>query len=378
MGPSWLKFAARWRVAWMILAGWLFASPTALARKTDNPIYEDPFDIACGGASLTRSSRNGVIFANPALMPYGGAFHRWLGNQTSIIASPDSARFIDQERGIGAQQSAADIVDLALNTPIHFGFNTMFSWILNNVGIGLFSHMEFDIRGRERADDFLPSIRFRADGYGGVGIGMGFRTVRWLSLGITAKAIAAAEPDISISLTDQEAIAALSDYKGLLRDSGIGLGIGGDLGMLMFFQGKTIDYRFALKIDDVGDTSFRPISLGGDGEDVIRAPFEQTYSVGTSVTLHNAADAIHFSLDYRDITNEYDQPIFRRIHAGTRVVLREFVGFGAGLYDGYPTYGIQIDMVLLKLGASIYTREMGENLGDDKRNMYHVYFAAGF
>lgn len=345
--------------------------------KSDNPIYEDPFDIAAGGASLTRSSRNGVIWANPALMPYGGEFHRWLGNETSVFVSPDSANFLQDQQNGSSESGLADLIETLDKSPVHFGFNTNFAWTLNNAGLSLFNHTDFDFKVRKYGDDFLPSVRIRSHVYTGLGVGVGLRVLKWLSLGVTAKALGVVEPDLTISVTDTSAMEQLSDPNAIIQQAGTGFGVGADLGLLLFFQGRHVDYRLALKVDDVGNTTFTPLT-DGDPEASSRRPFQQINSAGLSMTLHNFVDAIHLSIDYRDLDNTLQQDMFRRLHAGTRILIREMVGLGMGLYDGYPSYGIQLDFFLLKLGAVAYTREMGESLGDDPRNVYQVFFSSGF
>ena len=354
----------------------LLVSGNAHAAKSDNPIYEDPFDIAAGGASLTRSSRNGVVWANPALMPYGGEFHRWLGNETSVLVSPDSANFL-QDQQSGNEMGLAEMIDLLDSSPVHFGFNTNFAWTLNNAGLSLFNHTDFDFKVRKYGDDFLPSVRIRSHVYTGLGVGLGVRVLRWLSLGVTAKAIGVVEPDLNISMTDTSAMEQLTNPSSIIEQAGVGFGVGADAGLLMFFQGRTVDYRLALKMDDVGDTAFTPMSSSNPDAST-RKPFKQINSAGVSMTLHNYVDAIHISLDLRDLDNTLQQDMFRRVHAGTRILVREMVGLGMGLYDGYPSYGIQLDFFLLKLGAVAYTREMGEALGDDPRNIYQLFFSSGF
>src|SRR5262245_37670234 len=80
----------------------LLGEPTAVARKTNEPIYEDPFDIGSGGASLTRASKEGMIFSNPALLPLGSKTFRWLGFTLSLLANKES---IDTARQLATTAS---------------------------------------------------------------------------------------------------------------------------------------------------------------------------------------------------------------------------------------------------------------------------------
>lgn len=346
----------------------LLAHSSAFAKKTNQAVYEEPFDIASGGASLTRASRDAVMFANPAQMPYGAKFHRWIGMQMTSISSPDSASFA-QGLANGAAANSSELVDTAFKTPIHFGFINTISYITNNFALGTLARFEPDIRAKERGETGVPEVRFRAEAYGGGVFSYAFRTTPWFSLGVTAKYLYVSEPDLRIDLADQSSLETLSDPAKLSDEVGYGRGIGYDLGSLLFLQGHWIDYRLALKVDDLGGTEFS----GGAQE-----PFQQTMSAGMGLTFHNAVDAIHLAVDYRDIQNAYEEHWFKKTYAGMKIVLREYIGFGVGVYNGFISYGMRADLFIMKVGLTSYTRELGDYPGEDSRKIYQLYFSTGF
>ncbi len=343
---------------------------TAWARKTNQQVYEEPFDQAAGGASLTRASQEGVMFANPALLPYGGKFHRWLGSQFSVIAAAQSVEFAQEVMGGGGDggDDPSAIVDAAFNNPIHFGFASTIAYITNNFGLGVFGRFEPDVQARRFGDSGVPQINVTAEAYSGAVTSFALRPLSWLSLGVTAKYLYVGEPDIAVALTDEQRVAELtSDPDALAAAASFGQGMGFDAGLLLFAQGHWLDYRLALKVDDVGDTAF----TGS------QAAFKQTLHAGLGVTLHNAVDALHLSVDYRDILGAYDEHAFKRLYLGAKLLLRSYVGLAAGVYQGYPTYGVRFDLLLMKIGATVYGRELGDSPGANPRNLYVVYFAVG-
>lgn len=347
-------------------------STEAYARKTNQAVYEEPFDLAAGGASLTRASREGVMFANPAIMPHGEQFFRWLGVQTSVVAARESVAFAQSMAGGGQGNAGADeIIDQVLvdKTPIHFGTTTALSFITNNFGIGAFARLEPDIYGEQYGVGGTPAIHVSAEAYsGGVG-SFAFKPLSWLSLGVTAKYLYVAEPDIELSLTDQSAIQNLTNNPQSLQEAAsFGSGIGTDAGLLVFLQGHTVDWRFALKVDDIGDTQFSGT----------QAPFLQTIHTGAAVTFHGSQNALHLSLDYRDVLNAYEEKTFKKVYAGAKLMLFERLGLAAGLYQGIPTVGARIEALFLKFGLTAYGREMGETVGERQRNLYVAHFSVGF
>ena len=117
MPPS-EKIAMKKRSTWTLIAGnsllplgvyslFWWIDPPMIQAKGSSPIYEDPFDVGSGGASLTRASQAGMIFSNPALIPYGPGFHRWFGNESNVLIGKDSVDFAKSlQSGSGGGESS--------------------------------------------------------------------------------------------------------------------------------------------------------------------------------------------------------------------------------------------------------------------------------
>lgn len=360
----------------MVLTLQLIVPSQVMLAKGSAPIYEDPFDMGSGGASLTRASQAGMIFSNPALMPYGPGFHRWFGNETNLIVGKDSVDFANSLKSGNSssssdQSSQVQFINKVLSSPIHAGVLNNFSYINRFMGLSIFNRGEVDISAKKYGDTGLPLIRFRAENYQGLGASFASMALtRALSVGATAKYIYAGEPDLAIELTDQEAVKNLQTPSGLKSLISMNTGVGYDLGMLLFIQGFNKDYRLALKVDDFGGTK-----LKGDGT---LTELKQIYNLGLGYTLHNASDAIHFSLDYRDIKNAYQEEMFKRVRMGAKVIFGRFVAIGAGYYDGWPSYAVELDAWIIRLTGSYYTREFGTKPGLDPRPIYALGFTMGW
>ena len=391
----------------------LFSTP-ALAKKTNQTVYQDPFDLGAGGASLTRASKDGRVHANPALLPYGGKFHYWGGSSISVLTnkeSVDTARSLfnqasgsgesTEEGGEGASggsDQAAELMDKALTAPVRIGWGVSLAWVTRLFALSVFSRLEMDLRAKEFGQTGFPEAHFQSESYHGVLLGTGVRTpFRWLSFGVAGKYVYGSEPDLRVQLTDTDSISQMSDPK-LLQDlSAHKVGTGADLGMLMFFQGSAVDFSIAGKVEDIGNTKFVAISSkagaqatedeeaaeAADGTGVEPSKnntleeFKQVVSVGTGLTFHTGADALHLALDYRDITNAYGEKPFKKVYAGAKLLLRTYVGLSAGYYQGYPTYGAEIDLILVRLAGTYYTRELGDSPGVDPRRIYMITVSAG-
>lgn len=360
------------KLALLFLAIEPIATTSAAIARGSAPVYEDPFDVAAGGSSLTRASQAGMIFSNPALIPYGTGFHRWLGNETSVLIGKDSVEFVqDLSSGTSSNEAGnSAFIDTVLKTPIHAGILNNFSYINRFFGFSVFNRGEFDVSAKKYGDTGLPVLRFRAESYQGLGVSSSTLLLgKLMSLGVTGKFIYAGEPDLEIELTDQQAIQDLQSTSGLKSLVAMNMGYGYDAGIVFFKQGATSDYRIALKIDDVGGSKL-------SGEASLKE-LKQMYHVGMSYTWHNSVDSLHLSIDYRDLQAVSGDALFKRVRLGAKLLLRHHLGISAGYYDGWPSYGVELDAWLVRLTAAYYKREMGEKPGLDSRAIYLAGFSMG-
>jgi hypothetical protein len=350
----------------------MLAGRPAMARDL-SPIYEETFDIAAGGASLTRATRYGVALANPALLPVSGSFHRWLGSEFSLHINKES---VDYAKTLlpGASGGGSDsnsFVDHVFSDPFLAGTQTSFAYLNAWGGLGFFSKFEVDLEAQEYGPTGMPTVILRGKSYsGGTLSAAGKVPFMPLSLGVTGKYLMLAEPTASIDVSDPNAVAQYQDPATLSSLVTPSTGTGFDLGALMFLQGPRVDWRLALKVDDLGGTKFS----GGDAVE----DFKQVTSAGAAMTLHTGKDALHFSVDKRDLQNAYNTPPFKATRAGVKLTLRGYVGLAAGYYDGYPSAGAELDLILVKLGVATYRREITGAPGVNPRNVYIMNMAAGF
>lgn len=77
------------------------------------------------------------------------------------------------------------------------------------------------------------------------------------------------------------------------------------------------------------------------------------------------------ALDYRDLTHAIgeDDDIPKRLHMGLELQLPKILSVRAGLNQGYSTYGLTLDLWIIKLDLASYTEEIGAHAGqrDDRR-----------
>ena len=55
-------------------------------RSLSAPLHVEAFDRGAGSTVMTRASREGMIYGNPALLTLGGSWVRWFGLQATLKA----------------------------------------------------------------------------------------------------------------------------------------------------------------------------------------------------------------------------------------------------------------------------------------------------
>jgi hypothetical protein len=350
-----------------------------LVAKTVEPAYQDPFDLAAGGASLTRASKEGVVFSNPALLRLASGFIRWIGSSTNLLVNKESVDTARKFLPGGSTQSSqssgtnnAEALDLLLKNPLRIGWGQAVSLITRSFGGSFFSRFEVDFAASQYGASGLPEIAIKTESYNGFVLGAPIPVpIPWLYLGLTGKYLFASEESVSADVADQTQITKYSDPNTLKSLYSQNSGAGVDAGALLFLQSGSVDFSLAAKVDDIGNTKLT-------GDSLSPKSLKQVASVGTGLTLHTGDDMIHFAVDYRDIGNAYGEPLFKRVYAGTKVTVRQMFGVAAGYYNGYPSMGAVVDLFFFRLALTSYTRELGDHPGVAPRHVYLTSISAGF
>ena len=352
-----------------------------MMAKTLESVYEDPFDLGGGGAVLTRGTQEAMLVSNPSLLPYGGKFFRWLGSKTVFGTAKETTDLIsklasgeDVTQSEDSESSEGGIIDTILGAPLHLYTSQSFSFITNNGGFSVFNTTEPDLKFWKMGDPIegtgIPMLVLKTEVYSGAVLSLASRTPwEWMSVGVSAKYILKNEGTTRISLADTDASKVQKAFQESVSPSQGWSGTGTDASMLIFLQGRHVDFRLTSVVKNVGGMTLKSIS----GEETL----PQITNIGLGLTLHTSSDAIHFSLDYRDLDNVNKQELFKRVYMGSKFLLTNILGVSAGYYHGNPSYGLQLDLYFLRIALSQFTKEYGNNPGVDSRNIILFSLSAG-
>jgi hypothetical protein len=359
------------RLLSLLLAALTVPAHSARAEplRKSAPLYENPFDLCAGGASLTRSTQEGVFFSNPSLPALGAGFLRWIYGRTAVHFGADA---IDLGREMYAQKKAgtlkvnSDLIEKLLKTPIHVGNDATLGFITAFAGLNAFQTLRTDIEGRQFGSQGLPEVRTRADAAVGLAALASMPVGDVLALGVSVKPSYAAETMENISLSDFSGSGAKQMLADLKSNTRYGLGISVGAGSTLQLRSPNFDVRLAVTADDIGQTKF---SSGVSS-------WKQTINAGIGFIPHTRGSSVHCAADLRDLRKAYGEHWTRRFRAGCKLLLASRIGFGGGYYQGWPSYGVVANLTLLRLEAGSYTREFGSEAGTRGRRVYFV--ATGF
>jgi hypothetical protein len=338
-----------------------WASPGPLRQA--QPAYENPFDLAAGGASITRATQDGVVFVNPSLAAFGAGVLRSIYLRNAYHATKETG-FFARDLQSGNAKVDSSFLKKALRTPYHAGVDFSGGFITSKFNLGLFASTRIDIQGSQFGSAGLPELTSRSYAHGGVAIGLSHVFADTVAIGWSSKPIYVAEAAETIGLDDLQAAQELqSRLKRVLKK---GYGLSNDAALTLQKRSRFVDIRLAGVAYDVGETKFK----GGP------APWKMTIGTGVGVTLHTRDSAIHCAYDIRDVSKAYGQHITKRTHYGCRAIAARYFGIAAGVHQGYFTYGALLNLIILRLEAGSYGREMGNRVGANPRRVYFIALGA--
>lgn len=356
-----------------LVCHWVFGQPNAFADSppplhTNQPAYENPFDLAAGSASITRATQDGVVFANPSLPAFGAGFLRSLYMRTGLHANRDAYDLAQRVRKGAAKVDSAFLAE-AIKSPYHAGLDLSAGFLTSKIAMGVFASTRIDIQGRQFGTTGMPELRSRSHAHGGAAVSGSYAWLDTFAFGLAVKPMQVAEANENIgldALLSAEGSGETPPSDGLqTRLGGVlkrGYGISTDAGLTFQKRSKHLDVRVGLVGRDLGNTRFT-----GNLDD-----WRQTLSAGVGVTLHTDASALHCAADLRDFLVAYGEHWTRRTFAGCRAIAARWIGVAAGIHHGYPSFGGIVNLYVMRLEAGTYSREMGTQVGSNPRRIFFV------
>ena len=355
--------------------------PFAGAGSLEYPyVYKSSRALAMGGANVAIGGRFDSVFHNPAglsRMPE----NNWEVNilDLNVDYNSDAVDFsedisdafdtgdINNSGSTDDDQLKAvnDVLKDYRGKNIHL-YAASLSSVANNYGdyslgigglvsakVDAMPHQGFGLDGLLEVDTYIQT---------GVIVGVGAEPLSNLHAGIAVKFLnreAVNHFFTAKEITENED--NLGDYiKDDLAENGSAVGF--DAGLIYaFWQNSFIRPSLGLSVMDIGDTDFDAAG---------KVPM--TVNLGIAAT----GDLLVFKsltvgLDYVDLFNNYeeDDDWGKRVRVGGELIVTDSSIFSAalraGLYQGYPTGGVEIRFSVVRVTYTTYAEELGAYAGQD-------------
>ncbi|MES3039028.1 MAG: hypothetical protein V4736_14065, partial [Bdellovibrionota bacterium] len=344
------------------IAGGFEATGQALSETVQVPVkaaevyeYQRPIRaLGMGGVYIPFVSDTDAPYVNPAALAYVEAiswkvFSLDFGAGIAGFSNPTDVQ------SLTTPTTAADYIQFFGKkvTVNAFGASTL---TLPYFGISFFDELYSSAVMHTPAFPAL-NAKFIND-YGGV-IATGFPIAPLISAGIAVKRINRWGGSQTLGLGS---LAEATSFTNNFADKGIGHGIDG---ALMFRAPMLLQPTLALVWKDVGDTSF-VMTEGTAPPEAIKSNLAAAF--GSKLDLPGLD--ISAGLEYRHIMNNTLQ-LGQKLHIGGEISL-PMIDLRAGLYQGYPSYGVGLDLLLLQFNAAYYGIETGGYPGQSRMDRVQV------
>jgi hypothetical protein len=329
-------------------------------------IYRGARPLGMGGAFVALSDDANALFYNPA----------GLANIKEGRITPVSLQI---EVGEGAYKYYKDALDVDLKNDQevasflrkhigdyeHISASFFPSYSRPNFAFGIIGSAKSNFQARNRQ---YPTLI--VDTIEDVGAGAGYAHSLFnenLLFGASVKYLYRRSNENEYSIAD----ITTDDFKDRFKDDFThGSGILLDLGVIYKFKdlalgGKNLNLQAGLSANNLIGNKL------GDAENL---------DPHVDAGLSSRVDQFTFAADYVDIFGELgeDTDVGKRIHFGIEYAATGTLTLRAGIYQGYPTFGVSLGTWFAQFDVLTYAEEVGTFSGQEKDRRYLLNMAVGF
>ncbi len=329
-------------------------------------LYQGARSKGMGGAYVGLADDQQTLFYNPAGLA---------GVKRSTLQYVDTMFEASTDSYAVYKNSFSSLSGFSISTLNALqGYNTYLRaqtvpmFLMQNFGFGFVFDQQFAYFSKNLS---LPNITM---GYqttmgiqAGFGLNLSSRRIRpgrpLLRLGASFKALWRRGGYIEIP---QSTLLGLSGTTGLITTlfGNFGFGLGMDIGAHYIMpMSRRVTFSFGTAFTDIGDTSFSSQASAQKGN--LSAGFALKYKSGVT--------GFTFAYDMRNILESTDWR--KKNHIGMELGL-SFLDIYLGVNQAYLTYGVGVDVWIMKIKAISYAEELGASLFQDSNRRYMLKIEA--
>jgi hypothetical protein len=320
--------------------------------------------LGMGGAYASIVTGNDCLYYNPAYLRYNSMLNLELLN---FGAGVNGLTVYDKLKGI-TDLSDPNQLNQLMGTYIWLGANGRLSLIAPYFGLALGSDVAVTMSFRNPA---FPEIETYYRNDTDTRFAFAYPLGDKGAVGLTVKRIARWGGDSQVlGIAQIVNPSQLSNITANFQNKGVAYGA--DLA-LMYKMDGLVSSNVAAVWHDLGSTAFVK-TAGSDSPSRIKDNLVLSYGVAMDLPGFDWTAAI----DYRH-TNTTGIEASKKMHIGTEFSL-PFIDLRVGGSQGYASYGVGLDMLLLRFDAVMYKEELGSYAGQngDDRIMLGLTLDLGF
>jgi len=356
-------------------------------------IYKSPRVMGMGGANIAVGGRTDAVFYNPAglstMKPKNWEFNLIspaVGVGKNVI---DFAKDLQDAFDVGDQNGDGDETDDQLREvnrilakyrgePMHLSASNWTSIGRNQerwaFALGGVANLRLDaVPHQGFGSDGLLEVN--ADAIAGGVFGLSFKFTEGLYVGGAVKALH--REALIHNFTAREIVENQDNLENYITKDlkKSGNAVSGDVGFIyQFARDSFLRPTIGASLQNIGDLDFKK---AGKIPMTLNAGFSLNPRIPKIGNLILAAD-------YVDITNEFkeDKDKGKRIRLGAewRPLDKSWIGLAlrAGLYQGYPTFGAELNFLILSLTYTTYAEEVGAYAGQKENRIHMLQLTVGW
>ena len=340
-------------------------------------LYKGIRSLGMGGAFTAVGKDAEALFYNPAGL-YDMGLKIAILNPLVEVDQNITALATDAQNAMGKNTDTArtnaltDIISKNMGKPLH-GKVSLFPHVaVKNYAIGVIGQGMVDARLHNPLSS-QGAVEVSAGYEYGPVAGFSIKPpLAGLRIGAGAKYISNSWYEKQITVTDI-ASQKIEPSKDMVSKSDLSL----DIGLLYDIGLPAVEFlkpKAGLSIVDITDLDFQSSGKGR------KIPMRANLGISINPSIPILADTT-IAFDYQDITGAYEQDksIGKRIHIGGEVgFLSRRILLRAGLNQGYPSLGAELNIAIFKIGYVYYTEEMGAYAGQDKDTRQIIQLSLGW
>ncbi len=318
-------------------------------------MYHSAYFLGRGDTGIADAEGYEAIFYNPAGLAIGkGIYKETVFASPTIIISNDTKNlarkvFVEEDNSVASLREH-------VGKNQHIGANNFSGIVFRRASLGAFASTQNNLllykSPQNRAVEVLD-----ANSVTNTGVAFSIAEQFFnesLAIGTTLKYLNQTHAKLSINVLDAENVSNQLKSDNVQQKY---TGAGADLGILLKSNGRT-PLKLGITMENVGT-----MKLDNQKADGHSRTLPQLLNIGTSATFSTHLSQMKFLLDLRDLTNQIETNYFKKTYIGAELNFANFFGFSGGLHQGYPTFGLFLNLYLVRFDLGSYTAEVGSTSG---------------